>query len=1162
MTVRAGLTADLAERAILQASVQAITLEIQEARAGRPILAAGPPAFDGAVIVLIADEGTVDYADGDSAPQHCTIAYLGNQADLTDDDRRHVHAAAQRLAANLGSFTPNVLSPARFGDDDVLLVEHPDIQRARDIAMTDRNVARLVLGSDAHPHYIPHVTGATHAPTFGHVGAWMGDDRTEYPLGSAVTAAAAFEILHPRGRKGWFIKKFGLVDVFGLHGFQHGQRGDRSVQGEVDDIIDNPDDPDEPIIRIKLTDPRWDTAKFGETIDVRRDQVGKRADVKAKIPGEPKDPTAGLDKLPVQYTSKTDTGIIPKRTPLSGYTEAPNSPHLKPLQQPPDWVAMGSENRKAWLKQQMEADYTALRGKQTTFDFTQFESGIAFNLANAYRELTNWDPDTAMRIDRGIVAPSLDPDAVADVNKPGIGSSTLGLSAIAVARPGTAHPGGIGPKVKDSAIVLAPSYFRNMAEYDHEKSTSDYLEDHGDLPWSVSSKYADPTLTLAHEFAHQRQFRLLHVAMSQVGQAWSPIVRDDGFGTIPDSSNWKETQDARYSIQAIAPTKYGRTKSSEAYAEAWAARGVGLASGELTTITDQWDEYMNLPEQLPADRFAETSTFSTLTPDQQDTYWQAAGPILNLPGMREHYPETAADYDTWAKAHPGSALDSSPDAATISPTEIAKVTEQPGPAEMQAPHELKVGSPVTLTGKVRGSTLDGMDLEGRIGEVEAIEPDPDTGETVYQVGIVPGITAPLHRDNIAAVTGEPNARVGDRVTFNGKPAKITSIISGKAIVVADDGEIGQISVAVRPYGEPGLPTERELEAARPAEAGLREIQSEERTMRAEGRVIPGVGDVDAFIAANPRKPGEEYFIWQARICDKLPPDAKHALLFESRERYPPVDYIAAGAARWRAEHGLPEPAVDISEVPAPRLKAEVVAKFFEQTPDQSDDPQVQAAFYEFKRQNEEMWNFMTRPESEGGLGIKITFTPYDAGDPYPSATAQAEDLRVNHHMTTQSGLGGPHQATMTIDEYNRFRAVHDVFGHAAIGGGFDRHGEYQAYLSHSSMYTGDGRRAMASEYHGVNTALWAGAPGSAAEWGKSILLPEPLIPNPWGPTGEMIAASGALVAAMLNVIQRQALGVTPQTMEAIDYLIKRIGIMPTFGEHYDPSPFHHLPAGV
>jgi SPP1 gp7 family putative phage head morphogenesis protein len=319
--------------------------------------------------------------------------------------------------------------------------------------------------------------------------------------------------------------------------------------------------------------------------------------------------------------------------------------------------------------------------------------------------------------------------------------------------------------------------------------------------------------------------------------------------------------------------------------------------------------------------------------------------------------------------------------------------------------------------------------------------------------------------------------------------------------------------------------------------------------------IPGVGSVDAYLEAHPRMEGEALFDWHGRLVNGLPPDVKHALLFEVREQYPEVDYIVEGAQRYRDQEGLPDPDVDISEVPAPLAKADLVAEKWEGMADGSDDPRVQAAYDEFKRQNERMFDFMTRPESEGGMGISVDFSPFSAGDPYPDAASQAADLRNNRHITLQSGLGGNH-TLMTTPEYDRFRAVHDVFGHAGVGGGFDRHGEYQAYLEHSSMYEGAGRQAMASEYHGVNTAVWAGAPGSPGT-GKAVLLPETLIPNPWDSEGNLVKAElDDLETFVLSEEQRTDLEVDEGTVEGIEYLIDELDLGYEFARRFDKSGFH------
>lgn len=295
-------------------------------------------------------------------------------------------------------------------------------------------------------------------------------------------------------------------------------------------------------------------------------------------------------------------------------------------------------------------------------------------------------------------------------------------------------------------------------------------------------------------------------------------------------------------------------------------------------------------------------------------------------------------------------------------------------------------------------------------------------------------------------------------------------------------------------------------------------------------------NVDKFLAEHPRLPNEAIFEHQGRIVANLPADVRHEVLYRIREHYPPVDYIARGATAYRAAHSLPEPQTDISLVKADMAKGNKVAVAFEGAGDHSHEPEVRAAFADFKAQNREMWDFATRPPAQGGLGISVTFSANSKGDPYSTAEAQAEDLRANHHITIQSGLGGVH-SLLSTQEYDQFRAVHDIFGHAAVGGGFDRHGEYQAWLSHMTMYTGKGAAAMSSEYHGVNSAMWGGAPGTPGT-GQASLLPADLIRSPWDSHGRLV---------------RKAV---PRVHDDVDELIARLGLDSAFATAYERGPLH------
>lgn len=297
---------------------------------------------------------------------------------------------------------------------------------------------------------------------------------------------------------------------------------------------------------------------------------------------------------------------------------------------------------------------------------------------------------------------------------------------------------------------------------------------------------------------------------------------------------------------------------------------------------------------------------------------------------------------------------------------------------------------------------------------------------------------------------------------------------------------------------------------------------------------------EKILKDNPQQPGENFFDWQGRVVAGIEnPRLQSEVIFHSRERYEPVGYLEDGAERWCRENGLDGIPDGILETPVDLREAELCARVWETMPDNSSDPEVRAAYDDFQRQSDAMYDFMTKPESEGGLGITVTFVKEK--DPYDTAEAQAADLRDNKHIYLESGLGGDHPL-LTTEEYDRFRAVHDVFGHAAIGGGFDRHGEYEAWLMHSAMYTPPGRDAMASEYHGVNSAMWSGAQGSPGT-GKAVLLPERFRNPPW----ERVASVRQAAA--------KPFGAEPSKRAAA--YIEALGLDADFANHFEPCRWHY-----
>jgi hypothetical protein len=80
-----------------------------------------------------------------------------------------------------------------------------------------------------------------------------------------------------------------------------------------------------------------------------------------------------------------------------------------------------------------------------------------------------------------------------------------------------------------------------------------------------------------------------------------------------------------------------------------------------------------------------------------------------------------------------------------------------------------------------------------------------------------------------------------------------------------------------------------------------------------------------------------------------------------------------------------------------------------------------------------------------------------------------------------------------------FRAVHDFHGHYMTRRDFSRHGEEAAWVRHSQMFKGLGRRAMTSETRGQSSAfIWVNG-GREFPPQKAVLLPDWIseIPSQW-----------------------------------------------------------------
>jgi len=162
-----------------------------------------------------------------------------------------------------------------------------------------------------------------------------------------------------------------------------------------------------------------------------------------------------------------------------------------------------------------------------------------------------------------------------------------------------------------------------------------------------------------------------------------------------------------------------------------------------------------------------------------------------------------------------------------------------------------------------------------------------------------------------------------------------------------------------------------------------------------------------------------------------------------------------------ALHGMGNgPEVDYSRVVKHPQATERIAAAYEAMPsfDRRAIPAYKAMRGEVSRQFDTLHK----------LGINVEVSPHD---PYDGPHAMMSDIRDNRRLRVLSTAATGSHPFFTNDQNDMFRAVHDAFGHAATGRGFDRHGEEAAYLAHARTFTPLARQAMATETRGQNSVV-------------------------------------------------------------------------------------------
>jgi hypothetical protein len=201
---------------------------------------------------------------------------------------------------------------------------------------------------------------------------------------------------------------------------------------------------------------------------------------------------------------------------------------------------------------------------------------------------------------------------------------------------------------------------------------------------------------------------------------------------------------------------------------------------------------------------------------------------------------------------------------------------------------------------------------------------------------------------------------------------------------------------------------------------------------------------------------------------------------------PPVPVALNGAAGYADRFGTaPRSPIDFGAIVACPERGQRMAALYAAAP--TYDRAALPAYCAFRDETADQFAYLTAPVARGGLGVAVVRTDVD---PYPDAVAMMTDLLEHRRLQVFATAAGdnPHPL-LTDDENDMFRAVHDFFGHASTGRGFDRHGEEGAWVKHAGMYSPLARRAMTTETRATNSSLiWTYA-GERFPEQKAALLP-------------------------------------------------------------------------
>jgi hypothetical protein len=160
---------------------------------------------------------------------------------------------------------------------------------------------------------------------------------------------------------------------------------------------------------------------------------------------------------------------------------------------------------------------------------------------------------------------------------------------------------------------------------------------------------------------------------------------------------------------------------------------------------------------------------------------------------------------------------------------------------------------------------------------------------------------------------------------------------------------------------------------------------------------------------------------------------------------------------------------DISPSIDPIAAAEVAAAHL--AAPRVGSPFAQAAYDQLSRESDRLFDLVTNGRRPVRIFFTMSLWPYRDADELITSIRRDRVLEVST-VAREADRGHPLMGCGIGAAYDRFRAVHDILGHGCLDVGFDRDGEYAAWLFQERFHSRLARQALATELHGEHSVRW------------------------------------------------------------------------------------------